>query len=225
MATTTYEAQTICNTGPKANDTFDYSMKILIIGDSTVGKTCLLLRFCDDNFTPSFITTIGIDFRIRRMTIDDKKVKVQIWDTAGQERFRTITTAYYRGAHGILLVYDTTNRITFNNVSNWIKQLKYHSDGNIKIILVGNKCDLEDIRQVSYEEGLEKANSLGCAYFETSAKSGLNVESSFLYLINTVHNNLNEDIPPLSVLNENLTLKVPVSSPSTCCLSGNITPI
>lgn len=111
-----------------------------------VGKSCLLLRFCDNSFTPSFITTIGIDFKIRTMEIDGERVKLQIWDTAGQERFRTITTAYYRGAMGILLVYDVTDERSFNNIRNWIRNVEQHASPNVNKILIGNKCDMEDKR-------------------------------------------------------------------------------
>lgn len=111
-----------------------------------VGKSCLLLRFCDNSFTPSFITTIGIDFKIRTMEVDGERVKLQIWDTAGQERFRTITTAYYRGAMGILLVYDVTDERSFNNIRNWLRNVEQHASPNVNKILVGNKCDSEDKR-------------------------------------------------------------------------------
>jgi Ras-related protein Rab-8A len=111
-----------------------------------VGKSCLLLRFCDNSFTPSFITTIGIDFKIRTMELEGQRVKLQIWDTAGQERFRTITTAYYRGAMGIILVYDVTDERSFLNIANWIRNVEQYASPNVNKILVGNKCDMEDKR-------------------------------------------------------------------------------
>ena len=111
-----------------------------------VGKSCLLLRFCDDSFTPSFITTIGIDFKIRTIELAGKRIKLQIWDTAGQERFRTITTAYYRGAMGILVVYDVTDERSFNNVRNWIKNIEQFASEGVCKILIGNKCDIRDKR-------------------------------------------------------------------------------
>ncbi|KAK9760953.1 GTP-binding protein, partial [Basidiobolus ranarum] len=124
--------------------TYDHLIKLLLIGDSGVGKSCLLLRFCDDSFTPSFITTIGIDFKIRTIDLDGKRIKLQIWDTAGQERFRTITTAYYRGAMGIIVVFDVTDERSFNNVRNWIKNVEQHANEGVSKILIGNKCDIED---------------------------------------------------------------------------------
>jgi len=123
---------------------YDYLVKLLLIGDSGVGKSCLLLRFSDDSFTTSFITTIGIDFKIRTIEQEGKRLKLQIWDTAGQERFRTITTAYYRGAMGILLVYDVTDEQSFNNIRNWMRQIQQHAADNVNKVLIGNKCDMLD---------------------------------------------------------------------------------
>eukprot|EP01099_Mayorella_cantabrigiensis_P000865 TRINITY_DN1367_c0_g1_i3.p1 TRINITY_DN1367_c0_g1~~TRINITY_DN1367_c0_g1_i3.p1 ORF type:complete len:210 (-),score=45.88 TRINITY_DN1367_c0_g1_i3:386-958(-) len=123
---------------------YDYLIKLLLIGDSGVGKSCLLLRFSDDSFTPSFITTIGIDFKIRTIELDGKRIKLQIWDTAGQERFRTITTAYYRGAMGILLVYDVTDEKSFQNIRNWIRNIEQHATESVNKMLIGNKCDMID---------------------------------------------------------------------------------
>jgi Ras-related protein Rab-8A len=127
-------------------DKMDMQIKMLMIGDSGVGKTCLLLRYANDSFSPSFITTIGIDFKIKNIQVDGKKIKLQIWDTAGQERFRTITTSYFRGAQGVVLVYDVTDRKTFISIRNWMAQIQLHADANINRILIGNKCDMNDSR-------------------------------------------------------------------------------
>ena len=203
------------NTHNHTPRSYNYVMKLLIIGDSCVGKSCLLLRFTDGNFTPSFISTIGIDFRVRTIPIGDVKIKAQIWDTAGQERFRTITTAYYRGAQGILLVYDVTNKTTFNNVVNWIRQLKSHASENVTIILVGNKCDLTDNREVTYNEGKEKADSYNCKFFETSAKTGFSVEDTFMELMKTVHyGSLNQST---DFSKEKLQLQPSSPGSTTCC--------
>ncbi|KAF4306993.1 putative rab gtpase protein [Botryosphaeria dothidea] len=148
-------------------------IKLLLIGDSGVGKSCCLLRFSEDSFTPSFITTIGIDFKIRTIELDGKRVKLQIWDTAGQERFRTITTAYYRGAMGILLVYDVTDERSFN---------KQHATEGVNKILIGNKCDWEEKRAVSTEQGQALADELGIPFLEVSAKSNINVDKAFYSL-------------------------------------------
>jgi len=167
---------------PKSGGTYDTLIKLLLIGDSGVGKSCLLLRFSEDSFQTSFITTIGIDFKIRTIEMDGKRVKLQIWDTAGQERFRTITQAYYRGAMGILLVYDVTDRQSFENIRNWIKNIKQHASETVRKILLGNKCDMDEKRAVSTEEGQKLADEFGIQFFETSAKSGDNVENAFFTL-------------------------------------------
>ena len=163
-----------------SNQQYDHLIKLLLIGDSGVGKSCLLLRFSDDQFTTSFITTIGIDFKIRTVELDGKRVKLQIWDTAGQERFRTITTAYYRGAMGILLTYDVTDAESFRNVRNWMRNIEQHASENVNKILVGNKSDVpEDKRQVTHAEGKALANEFGIPFFETSAKANFCVEDAF----------------------------------------------
>uniref|UniRef100_A0A914XNS6 Ras-related protein Rab-8A n=1 Tax=Plectus sambesii TaxID=2011161 RepID=A0A914XNS6_9BILA len=162
--------------------TYDYLFKLLLIGDSGVGKTCLLFRFSEDSFNNSFISTIGIDFKIRTIELDGKKIKLQIWDTAGQERFRTITTAYYRGAMGILLVYDITNERSFENIKNWIRNIEEHASSDVERMVLGNKCDVEDRRQVSRERGEQMAIEYGTKFMETSAKANINVEDAFFTL-------------------------------------------
>ncbi|CAI0378446.1 unnamed protein product [Linum tenue] len=143
---------------------YDYLFKLLLIGDSSVGKSCLLLRFADDSYVDSYISTIGVDFKIRTVEQDGKTIKLQIWDTAGQERFRTITSSYYRGAHGIIIVYDVTEMESFNNVKQW----------------VGNKCDLVENKVVDTQTGQALADELGIPFLETSAKDSINVEQAFL---------------------------------------------
>eukprot|EP00301_Raphidiophrys_heterophryoidea_P013653 c21123_g1_i1.p1 GENE.c21123_g1_i1~~c21123_g1_i1.p1 ORF type:complete len:236 (-),score=60.07 c21123_g1_i1:300-926(-) len=163
----------------KPGSQFDTTLKLLLIGDSGVGKSCLLLRFSDGSFTPSFITTIGIDFKIRTINLDGKRVKLQIWDTAGQERFRTITTAYYRGAMGILLLYDVTSEESFNNVRSWMQNIQENASTDVLKVLIGNKCDLIDQRVISTEQGQRLANEYKIPFFETSAKTSENVEEAF----------------------------------------------
>ncbi|KAH7293100.1 hypothetical protein KP509_28G011900 [Ceratopteris richardii] len=171
----------------------DYLIKLLLIGDSGVGKSCLLLRFSDDTFTTSFITTIGIDFKIRTIDLDGKRVKLQIWDTAGQERFRTITTAYYRGAMGIILVYDVTDESSFNNIRNWMKNIEQHASDNVNKILVGNKADMDESkRAVSFSRGQDLANEYGLNFYETSAKTNMNVEQVFFTIARDIKQRLSE---------------------------------
>jgi len=151
-----------------------------LIGDSGVGKSCLLLRFADDNFTDSYISTIGVDFRFRTVTIDKKTVKLQIWDTAGQERFRTITSAYYRGADGIIMVYDVTSPESFDHVEEWLSEVDRYANENTAKLLVGNKADLIEEKQVSEETAQRFADKLGISFLETSAKTATNVDAAFL---------------------------------------------
>jgi len=159
---------------------YDHLFKLVLIGDSGVGKSCLLLRFADDAFTESYISTIGVDFRFRTVRIDKKVVKLQIWDTAGQERFRTITSAYYRGADGIIMVYDVTNQESFNSITAWLNEVnRYATEGTCKL-LVGNKSDRDEDRIVTTAQGEEMAKSLGIPFLETSAKNAANVEEAFL---------------------------------------------
>jgi len=162
--------------------TYDFLFKLLLIGDSGVGKTCVLFRFAEDAFNSTFISTIGIDFKIRTIELDGKKIKLQIWDTAGQERFRTITTAYYRGAMGIMLVYDITNEKSFDNIKNWIRNIEEHATSDVEKMVLGNKCDMNDRRQVSKERGEQLAIEYGIKFMETSAKASINVEEAFFTL-------------------------------------------
>ncbi|KAF1987204.1 GTP-binding protein-like protein [Aulographum hederae CBS 113979] len=161
---------------------YDFLIKLLLIGDSGVGKSCCLLRFSEDSFTPSFITTIGIDFKIRTIELDGKRVKLQIWDTAGQERFRTITTAYYRGAMGILLVYDVTDAKSFENIRTWFSNVEQHATEGVNKILIGNKCDWDEKRAVSTEQGQALADELGVPFMEVSAKTNHNINEAFFSL-------------------------------------------
>ncbi|KAI8053166.1 GTP-binding protein ypt1 [Gilbertella persicaria] len=159
---------------------YDYLFKLLLIGDSGVGKSCLLLRFADDTYTESYISTIGVDFKIRTIELEGKTVKLQIWDTAGQERFRTITSSYYRGAHGIIVVYDVTDEDSFNNVKQWLQEIDRYAAEGVNKLLVGNKSDLVDKKVVNTEQATEFAESLKIPLLETSAKDATNVEQAFL---------------------------------------------
>eukprot|EP01018_Ginkgo_biloba_P023607 Gb_37705 [translate_table: standard] len=159
---------------------FDYLFKVLLIGDSAVGKSCLLLRFADDSFVDSYISTIGVDFKIRTVELDRKTIKLQIWDTAGQERFKTITSSYYRGAHGIIIVYDVTDMESFNNVKHWLSEIDRYASENVNKLLVGNKCDLTEKRVVDQQMAKSLADEVGIPFLEASAKDATNVEQAFL---------------------------------------------
>ncbi|XP_022451052.1 ras-related protein Rab-2A isoform X3 [Delphinapterus leucas] len=155
---------------------YAYLFKYIIIGDTGVGKSCLLLQFTDKRFQPVHDLTIGVEFGARMITIDGKQIKLQIWDTAGQESFRSITRSYYRGAAGALLVYDITRRDTFNHLTTWLEDARQHSNSNMVIMLIGNKSDLESRREVKKEEGEAFAREHGLIFMETSAKTASNVE-------------------------------------------------
>ncbi|XP_077534244.1 RAS oncogene family member Rab35 [Haemaphysalis longicornis] len=157
---------------------YDHLFKLLIIGDSGVGKSSLLLRFADNTFTGNYITTIGVDFKIRTLEVDGERVKLQIWDTAGQERFRTITSTYYRGTHGVVVVYDVTNGESFANVKRWLHEIDQNCDV-VNRILVGNKNDDPSRKVVLTEDAQRFADQMGIQLFETSAKENINVEEMF----------------------------------------------
>ena len=175
---------------------YDYIFKILLLGDSSVGKTCFLLRYSDDTFTENHISTIGLDYRFKLVNLEnDKKVKLQIWDTAGQDRFRAITKNYYKGAHGIILIYDVTNITTFNNIKSWVSQIRENTTEKIKIALVGNKIDEEDLRKISFDEGQKLATEYDLKFFESSAKKNLRVSEVFNYITEEINNqNIKKEI-------------------------------
>eukprot|EP00941_MAST-03F_sp_MAST-3F-sp1_P001178 g1178.t1 len=176
------------------NPEYDFLFKLLLIGDSGVGKSCLLLRFADDTYTESYISTIGVDFKIRTIELDGKTIKLQIWDTAGQERFRTITSSYYRGAHGIIIVYDVTDMDSFQNVKAWLHEIDRYAAENVNKLLVGNKCDLKEKRAVEEAHAKEFADTLGITFLETSAKNATNVEHAFLRMASQIKANTVTDL-------------------------------
>ena len=158
---------------------YEFIFKVLLLGNSNVGKSSLFLRFVDDIWNDTFVPTIGVDFKIKTFEIDSKKIKMQIWDTAGQERFKNIIASYYRGAHGILLLYDVTDKDSFKNLSNWLIEIEKNASKNVLKVLIGNKSDLEDKRLVSYNQGKEFADTYGLKFIETSTKKNLNVNEAF----------------------------------------------
>ncbi|XP_065000207.1 ras-related protein RIC1-like isoform X4 [Musa acuminata AAA Group] len=222
---------------------YDYLFKLLLIGDSGVGKSCLLLRFADDSYIESYISTIGVDFKIRTVEQDGKTIKLQIvsrsfvdvWkclkdlvmalpllsivvDTAGQERFRTITSSYYRGAHGIIVVYDVTDQESFNNVKQWLNEIDRYASENVNKLLVGNKCDLTDGRVVSYETGKAFADEIGIPFLETSAKDSTNVEKAFMTMAADIKDRMASQ--PAGSASKPTTVHMrgqPVGQKSSCC--------
>ena len=162
-----------------ADDEYDFIFKVLLLGNSDVGKSSLLLRFVDSVWNDAFVPTIGVDFKVKTLEINNKKVKMQIWDMAGEERFRTVVSTYFRGAHGILLLYDVTNRDSFKNLENWLIEIEKNSSEKVLKILLGNKCDLNDDREIQPDEGRAFADRNGMEFMETSAKMNTNVNEAF----------------------------------------------
>ena len=161
------------------NQEYDYLFKLLLIGNSSVGKSSLLVRFVDDIWEENFVPTIGVDFKLKTLDVNGKKVKLQIWDTAGQERFKNITASYYRGGNGVLVVYDITDRDSFENLNSWLIEIEKNASKNVYKLLIGNKSDLEDKRKVTYQEGKDFATSNGMQFIETSAKTDSKVKDAF----------------------------------------------
>ena len=166
---------------------YDYIFKIVLIGDTCVGKSCILVRFSDDIFNDNYVTTIGVDFRFKTMVVKEKVAKIQIWDTAGEERYRSITTAYYRGAAAILICCDCTNIESFNNVNNWVEEIgKYTDKDTVDKIILMNKCDLEKERKVERSEIEKFEKERGLKVLEVSAKTGEGIDKAFEYVISNL---------------------------------------
>ncbi|KAF9359039.1 Ras- protein Rab-2A [Mortierella sp. AD094] len=185
---------------------YDYIIKYIIIGDTGVGKSCLLLQFTDKRFQPAHDLTIGVEFGARFVSVAGKQIKLQIWDTAGQESFRSITRSYYRGAAGALLVYDITRRDTFKHLTTWLEDARQHANANTTIMLIGNKSDLESKRAVSYEEGEAFAKANGLFFMETSAKTSANVEEAFVETATNIYEKIQSGI--FDIHNEVLQMAV-----------------
>ena len=177
----------------RGNNNYDYLFRYIIVGDMAVGKSCILLQFTDNKFRNQHELTIGVEFGAKTISINGKSVKIQIWDTAGQEAFQAITRTYYKGAIGALLVYDITRKETFVHVTKWLEEVRNNSSKTITVILIGNKKDLEDKRQVSYEEGEAFAKENGLMFLETSAKTAYNVVESFNLSAQCILNNIQKN--------------------------------
>lgn len=212
----------------RPDEEYDYLFKVVLIGDSGVGKSNLLSRFTRNEFCLESKSTIGVEFATRTLQVEGRTVKAQIWDTAGQERYRAITSAYYRGALGALLVYDVTKPTTFENVSRWLKELRDHADSNIVIMLIGNKTDLKHLRAVATEDAQGFAEKEGLSFIETSALEATNVEKAFQTILAEIYRIIskkslssNEAAP--TTIKEGQTLVVGAQEANTkkpCCSSS-----
>ena len=166
---------------------YDVKYKIMVLGESKVGKTSLIKRYTKEQFGGVYLTTVGMDFQDKIIEIEDKKIRLQVWDTAGQERFRNVTKSYFQSSHGLLVVYDITDKESFEKINFWIENIKNNAPENAKLILVGNKCDLANERKVTIEDGENKARKYNIKFFESSAKDGTNVNELFFYLANEIY--------------------------------------
>ena len=176
------------------DDNYEMMFKVVLVGDQFVGKTNIMSKYLKNEFHEDSKATVGVEFGSKQFNIDGHNIKAQIWDTAGQERYKAITSAYYKGAKGAFVVYDITNNTSFESIEKWINDLKGAADKDLTIIVVGNKCDLEEKRQVAKEKGEEKANKLEVAFMETSAFSGENLDKAFEMMINEVYKKCHEEM-------------------------------
>jgi len=170
------------------NKEYDYLLKMILIGDTAVGKSSIMGRYVDGNFNHQFVSTIGVDFKVKTIKINDKVVKIQIFDMAGQERFRSIVSVYYKGRHGVVIIFDLTDKESFRNIKIWLHEVDKYSSDNVNKILIGNKSDLIDRRRVTFEEAHELAESMGIDYIETSARDNINIDEIFLNIAKNIIN-------------------------------------
>uniref|UniRef100_A0ACD5WDQ3 Uncharacterized protein n=1 Tax=Avena sativa TaxID=4498 RepID=A0ACD5WDQ3_AVESA len=209
----------------QGGDEYDYLFKVVLIGDSGVGKSNLLSRFTKNTFSLDSKSTIGVEFATRTTQVEGKTIKAQIWDTAGQERYRAITSAYYRGAVGALLVYDVTKATTFENVKRWLKELRDHADANTVIMLIGNKTDLKHLRSVAADDAAAFAEREGLSFVETSALEATNVDRAFQTVLAEIYRIVSKKALSSSetsgVVGEGQSIEVsagaPTSVSSRCC--------
>ena len=189
------------------SNNYELLYKIIIIGDTCVGKSNILSRYLKDEFREDSKSTVGVELGTKFLKVKDVGTKIQIWDTAGQERYRSITSSYYKGSHGCFIVYDITSEISFENVDKWYQQAQKEASKDVSIILVGNKCDLEDQRKVSKEKGEEKAKQFNIPFFETSALSKIKIDDIFNEMVNNIFERTggpkNDDDDDIEIINEN----------------------
>ena len=176
------------------DESYEIMVKVVLVGDSGVGKTNIMSKYLKNQFREDSKATVGVEFGSKQFSVEGHQIKAQIWDTAGQERYKAITSAYYKGAKGAFIVYDITRKNTFETVNKWVSDITAAADKKITLILIGNKNDLEDQRQVTKEVGEEKAKELGLAFMETSACSGENLDKAFQMMINEIYKKYQEDV-------------------------------
>ena len=198
---------------------YDLKIRLMLIGDSNVGKTSIIKRYCNNQFSPSYISTVGIDFETKYLRLNGKIINLQIWDTAGQERYKVLAKNYYKNSDGFIIVYDITDKKSFNNVANWITQIKDSASENVKCVLLGNKCDLEELRQVDINQGKDLANNYNLKFYETSAQKGNNIQKVFTDLVKGFLNDDNfvNDSERSSISTEQRNLRRARNQKKKCC--------
>jgi small GTP-binding protein len=198
---------------------YDLKIRLMLIGDSNVGKTSIIKRYCNNQFSPSYISTVGIDFETKYLRLNGKIINLQIWDTAGQERYKVLAKNYYKNSDGFIIVYDITDKKSFNNVANWITQIKDSASENVKCVLLGNKCDLEELRQVDINQGKDLANNYHLKFYETSAQKGNNIQKVFTDLVKGFLNDDNfvNDSERSSISTEQRNLRRARNQKKKCC--------
>jgi len=198
---------------------YDLKIRLMLIGDSNVGKTSIIKRYCNNQFSPSYISTVGIDFETKYLRLNGKIINLQIWDTAGQERYKVLAKNYYKNSDGFIIVYDITDKKSFNNVANWITQIKDSASENVKCVLLGNKCDLEELRQVDINQGKDLANNYQLKFYETSAQKGNNIQKVFTDLVKGFLNDDNfvNDSERSSISTEQRNLRRARNQKKKCC--------
>ena len=218
------------------SEEFDYIFKVVIVGDSGVGKTNLIGRYLKNEYRQDTKATVGVEFGEKKYDISGLKIKAQLWDTAGQERYKAITSMYYKGAKGALIVFDLSSKTTFVNAEKWYNEIKKATDPSINLILVGNKSDLKDKRQVNTEDAENKAKEMGIAYMETSALNAENVDKAFSWLIEEIskklkkedeealeeENNTAKDVKESQTINLNTTKQENEGIKKNCCQNINL---
>ncbi|KAN0036970.1 hypothetical protein ACTFIV_002296 [Dictyostelium citrinum] len=197
---------------------YEYLFKFIFVGDSGVGKSSILLRFAEDTFIETYISTIGVDFKIKTVYIEGRAIKLQVWDTAGQERFRVHNNSQYRGCHGVMVVYDATDQRSFENVPKWIQEIERYANENVIKMVIGNKSDLASQKVVDPFLAREFADSLDISFFETSAKQAINIEDAFISLVKLCIERVEED-KPSPTNSTTITLKKTQSQKSNCIIN------
>ena len=207
-------------------ESYDLLFKLILIGDSCVGKSNILLKYLKNEFDPNSRATVGVEFGTKNIIINNKKIKIQIWDTAGQERYRSITSAYYKGAKGCFIVYDITNSQSFDDIIKWYEEIKRSGDKGVSIILVGNKCDLENERKITIEMGKNKAKEMNCPFYETSALSNIMIEQVFKSMCEDIYNKIksekkdddeDDDIEIVKDENKIVNINIEAKPKKKCC--------